>query len=323
MLLLLLLHNYKKGLNMYLKTKTVNEIKELIYKENLNKKLHILDYETLIRLKDEDIIKLTKQNIEYLIGNSNRGLSNLHHKLLYLYGIDIGLHSYYNDILEFSMISHKVYKTLLDTNDKELGKVLEVLQVHSNNSCLVGGSVRDILLDKKPKDFDFVTDGTYNDLKNAFLEEGFEIKETGKQFLVLKVYKNNKEFEIALYRKDGTYTNGRHPDNVEIGDIFSDAQRRDFTINSLYYNLNDMKLLDPTAKGIEDLLNKTLRFNGKPKHRIKEDYLRVFRFYRFLDKLSFKPDSKSIKAVRTLFNEAIKNTDGERVRNEIERIVFK
>jgi len=118
---------------MYLKTKTVNEIKELIYKENLNKKLHILDYKKLINLNDEDIIKLTKQNIEYLIDNdANEDLLNLHYKLLHIYDVYVGkkiLNT--KDIFVFKDLESKIIKYILNTFNKELFGVSYILTQHS------------------------------------------------------------------------------------------------------------------------------------------------------------------------------------------------
>jgi hypothetical protein len=199
--------------------------------------------------------------------------------------------------------------------------VVEVLRA-SKNSCLVGGCVRDTLINKEPKDFDFVTDIAYDDLERLFVDAGFTVKEAGKQFLVLIVTKDGVDYEIANFRKDGTYVDGRRPESVEIGTIYDDAERRDFTVNALYLNLTDIQLIDPTGQGIDDIKEKTLRFVGKPKDRIEQDFLRVFRFYRFLDK-GFTPESNSLSAVREFFSEAYTKTAPERIRVELERITMK
>lgn len=114
---------------------------------------------------------------------------------------------------------------------------------------------------------------------------------------------------------------GRRPTEVEIGTIHDDAMRRDFTINALYENPVTGEILDPTGKGLSDVKNRVLRFIGNPKDRIQEDYLRVFRFYRFLACKGLTPDIKSMKACRQYFNEAYENTTSERVRLELERMV--
>lgn len=195
--------------------------------------------------------------------------------------------------------------------------VAEVLK-SSQNSYMVGGCVRDTLLHKNPKDFDFVTDIPYDDMQVMFEKAGFTVKETGKQFLVMIVSKDGNDYEIANFRKDGNYADGRRPEAVEIGDIYDDCNRRDFTVNALYYNINTRELVDPTGQGVDDIKSKTLRFIGKAEDRIREDFLRVFRFYRFVSR-GFTPEPKSLSAARRLFDEAVQKTAGERIKNEIEK----
>lgn len=215
-------------------------------------------------------------------------------------------------------------------------EVMMILNEASDKSCFVGGCVRDMLLGKSPKDFDFVTDIDYDNLKSIFEGQGFTIKETGKNFLVLNVIKNGEEFEIANFRKDGTYEDGRRPESVSIGTIEDDAERRDLTVNALYFSIRKRIVIDPTGMGLDDIMNKTLRFVGNPKDRLQEDSLRAYRFYRFLGK-GFYADPKSLRAVRTQFiedNKKLKTlqelaekagvtvnlTDFERIRGEIEKM---
>jgi len=151
-----------------------------------------------------------------------------------------------------------------------------------------------------------------------FLIGGFTVKETGVAHFVLNVYKNGYEVEISNFRKD-VVCDGRQAE-CEVGTLEEDSARRDFTVNAVYMNTKNGSLNDPTGFGIDDIKNKVLRFNGKPKQRIKEDYLRCWRFYRFMSK-GFTPEKKSLKAVRELFNEAYMNSTPERVRSEIEKMV--
>jgi len=206
-------------------------------------------------------------------------------------------------------------------NNPILSEVVSVLKELSPNSCMVGGSVRDIIACKDPKDFDFVTDVNYDILVKIFKERNFSIKEVGKQFLVLLISKDGQDFEIANFRKDGTYKDGRRPESVEIGTIFDDAQRRDLTINALYFNLNTRKLLDPNLSGMLDIKNKVIKFIGNPEDRIEEDKLRIMRFYRFLDSTNFEADKNSLKAVRKNFENMIKETSAERIKSEIEKMI--
>lgn len=201
---------------------------------------------------------------------------------------------------------------------KEVENIMSIMQQFDTK--MVGGSVRDILLGKDPKDFDFVTYAPYDVVAKELEKDGYTIKETGKQFLVMIASKNGWDFEIANFRKDGTYKDGRRPEAVSIGTMYDDAFRRDFTVNALYLDVRTFKLYDPTGQGIDDFQDRILRFVGKPKERIKEDYLRCFRFYRFIEK-SFEPDPKSLSAVREMFAEAVQKTSPERIRVEVERMV--
>jgi tRNA nucleotidyltransferase/poly(A) polymerase len=210
--------------------------------------------------------------------------------------------------------------------EMQVFQIFLILDALSHNNYLVGGCVRDLLLNRTPADYDFVTDVPMDKIVTAFTEAGWKVNVTGQQFLVVSVSKDGEQYEIANFRKDGSYGDGRRPDTVEIGTIEDDANRRDFTINALYLKpgrfTEDMvdALIDPTGKGQTDLYNKVLRFIGKPEDRIREDYLRIFRFYRFATK-GFRPEPKSLRACRELFNEAYLKTTPERVRVELEKMI--
>lgn len=191
----------------------------------------------------------------------------------------------------------------------------------NDGAFLVGGCVRDIFLDRVPKDFDIVTAAKIDspEVTEMLQENGWSIKGVGEAFLVYTVSKNGESYEIANFRKESHY-DGRRPQVVEIGTMEEDSDRRDFTMNAIYWNPLDQCYFD-RQKGIQDIQNKTIRFIGKPKERIQEDYLRVFRLYRFAATLRFTIDKKSLKAAREYFTEAYQQTTPERVRNELERMV--
>jgi poly(A) polymerase len=202
---------------------------------------------------------------------------------------------------------------------KQLLPFLMVLNSHSDNNYIVGGAARDLMSNKVPYDYDIVTDIPMEQLVVLFKEGGFKVKRTGVAHFVLNVYLGSYEVEISNFRKD-VVCNGRQAE-CEVGTIKDDAFRRDFTINAVYMNTKTGALVDPTGLGIDDILRRKLRFVGRPKERIREDYLRVFRFYRFINK-GFEPEKKSLNACRKMFNEAYANTTAERVRNEIEKTVL-
>ena len=201
-----------------------------------------------------------------------------------------------------------------------------IAQPHTKEVYFVGGCVRDMLLGKAPHDYDIVVDGDLDLIANDLSDNGWKVNDVGKNFLVLIASKfdqnSNTTFivEIAMFRKDGTYTDGRRPDYVNVGTIYDDAERRDFTINALYYNPFTSQVLDPTGKGVQDINNKLIRFNGSPKQRIEEDGLRVIRMYRFSALLGFEIDPIALKVVRRHFDEIYRNLPPERVRLELEKL---
>jgi poly(A) polymerase len=200
----------------------------------------------------------------------------------------------------------------------KLFPIITVLNAFSDNNYVVGGATRDLLMGKTPNDYDIVTDIPMKRLIELFEDGGFEVSLTGVAHFVLNVHFSSYTVEVSNFRKD-VVCDGRHAE-VELGTIDDDAHRRDFTVNALYINTKTMELIDPTGMGMDDIKTRTLRFVGKPKDRIKEDYLRVIRFYRFVGR-GFTPDPKSLKACREMFNEAYTSVAAERVRVEIEKIV--
>lgn len=212
----------------------------------------------------------------------------------------------------------------MDLKELKLSNTLLELFLHvqsqTDNVYLVGGCVRDLVLGKSPKDFDLVTNCDLDKLKKLLSANGWSITDAGENFLVTIASKNGEQFEIALYRKDGTYSDGRRPDFVEIGDINSDAERRDLTINALYFNPFTKELLDPTNKGLADIDNRLIRMNGKADDRIKEDKLRIMRVYRFSNQLQFAIEKNTLKACRKYFNDMYSQVKPERIKNEIEKM---
>jgi len=205
-------------------------------------------------------------------------------------------------------------------NNLNLLQIFTLLNSISSNNYLVGGCVRDMLMNKTPKDFDIVTDIPMDKIEEVFSNNGWKVDSVGKQFLVMFVSKNGENFEIANFRKEVGFSDGRRPDSVSIGDLTTDSQRRDFTINSIYFNPMNGDFVD-INNGIKDINNKILKFIGKPKDRIHEDYLRIFRFYRFLLTTGFTPDKISLRECRSHFKEANEKLAPERIRMELEKMV--
>ena len=162
-------------------------------------------------------------------------------------------------------------------------------------SALVGGAVRDLLLGRTPSDFDLVTTARPEELQNIFPEA----KLVGASFGVVIVRENGIDMEVATARSERSYLDGRHPEKISYTTDFSlDAQRRDFTVNAMMYDLERDELLD-FNHGVDDLRCGILRTVGNPAARFNEDYLRILRAVRFAAKLGFALDAELEAALKT------------------------
>lgn len=291
---------------MFIRQNLIKEINTLYYthyKEQLS---------GLIAVNNNSLIFDVMNNIGILQDKENE-FYKMHMDLLHY---DTGI---FSSII--AMEQEKLRVALGEKIEKYINKsiiteIKQILTGLSNNACLVGGCIRDIILDKTPKDFDFVTDTPYEILKSSFIENGFAVKENGKHFMVITITKNQQNFEIANFRKDSIDSDGRRPDFVEIGNIFDDAHRRDFTINAIFYKLTNNVLMDPTGNGIPDIGKNLLRFIGNPEDRLKEDYLRGWRFLRFV-KRGFTPETRSYRVVKSLWGAIYSQSNPQRVLKEI------
>ncbi len=136
-------------------------------------------------------------------------------------------------------------------------------------------------------------------------------------YKVLIISKFGEQYEISNFRKDSDESDGRRPDSVSVGTIYEDSNRRDFYCNSLYFNLTTKLIIDPTGQGLIDIQNKELNFVGKPKDRIKDDYLRVWRAFRLSKTKGLTMGRKTEKATREMFHEAYENSNPARVLQEM------
>lgn len=179
-----------------------------------------------------------------------------------------------------------------------------------------GGCVRDMLLGIHPKDYDIVTNAKPEEIEDIF-EKTYPV---GKEFGVILVHENGHNFEIATFRSDAGYSDGRRPDYVTFTDPAEDAKRRDFTINALFYDPIEEKIID-FVDGEHDLQEHMIRFVGDPEERILEDYLRLLRAVRFKNTLGFQWHPDTYKAVKKHAGKA-GNVSMERVTDELNKMMM-
>ena len=201
--------------------------------------------------------------------------------------------------------------------DKDVKFILKQLN-KNGTGFLVGGAVRDKILNKDPGDYDFATDIEYSELKRIFAD--YNPKEMGAHFGILMIKVNGKSYEIAKFRKETGVYNSRYPKEIKfVKTIEEDLSRRDFTINSLAYN-EETGIVDLYG-GRQDIKQKVIRFVGKPKLRIEEDALRILRAFRFISKLGFNLDKKTAEAICKKRKFLIKISK-ERIFDELSKILM-
>ncbi len=175
----------------------------------------------------------------------------------------------------------------------------------------VGGCVRDFLLGREPDDFDIATDARPEQIERLF-------KRTiavGRKFGVMVVVENKQQFQVATFRAEADYRDGRRPEKVVFASAEADAQRRDFTVNGLFYDPLTEKIHDWVG-GEKDLRAKIIRTIGAPEERFAEDHLRLLRAVRFATQLGFEIEPRTFAAVRSLAPK-IKLISAERIRDEL------
>lgn len=196
--------------------------------------------------------------------------------------------------------------------------VIRRLQSDGFVAYLAGGCVRDGLLGRTPKDFDVATNATPETVRQIFGHR--RTLAFGASFGVIGVQGAGKEpTEVATFRSDGTYSDGRRPDHVHFGSAEQDALRRDYTINGLFYDPVQDKVID-FVDGRADLANRVVRAIGDPYLRIAEDKLRMLRAVRFAATLSFSIDHLTTDAIRRLADQVMV-TSGERIGAEVNRML--
>jgi len=191
------------------------------------------------------------------------------------------------------------------------------LESHGAQAYFVGGSVRDFLLGRAPKDYDVATDAPPDEILRLFPDA----RQVGAHFGVMLVRREGAEVEVATFRSEHSYEDGRHPSHVKFEtDPRQDVLRRDFSINALLLNPRTGQVLDFVG-GRADLDARLVRAIGEPEARFREDHLRLLRAVRFAAGLGFEIERDTMAAVRHLAP-LIRNVSAERVRDEVTRILI-
>lgn len=199
---------------------------------------------------------------------------------------------------------------------RQLGiDIIKKLRNEGYQAYFAGGCVRDMLIDRKAKDYDVATNAKPYQVVEIFPRT----LEIGAQFGVIMVVNNKDTVEVATFRSEKKYEDGRHPAEVEFTTVREDALRRDFTINGLYYDPIEDKVLD-FVNGQADLKRKIIRAIGNPQERFTEDYLRILRAIRFSSQLGFEIEEETFKAV-VANAEMLKHISNERIAAELEGIL--
>jgi len=192
--------------------------------------------------------------------------------------------------------------------------IVRLLQNHGFAAYWVGGCVRDFLLGRKPGDYDIATNAL-----PAQVEEIFKRTiPVGRKFGVMIVVENGHQFQVATFRAEADYQDGRRPSKVSFGDPTADALRRDFTINGLFYDPVHKKLHDWVG-GEADLRARIIRTIGPPAERFAEDHLRLLRAVRLAVQLDFEIESATCAAIKASAAK-IKTISAERIRDELIKI---
>jgi tRNA nucleotidyltransferase/poly(A) polymerase len=193
--------------------------------------------------------------------------------------------------------------------------IMQRLQRHGFVAYFAGGCIRDALRGIPPKDIDIATNASPEKVQELFSRT----ISVGVQFGVVRVLESGMEFEVATFRSDGIYLDGRHPESVRFSTPEEDALRRDFTINGMFYDPFTQTVID-YVNGRADLVRKIVRAIGEPAKRFLEDRLRMLRAIRFASTLAFEIETSTWSAIRANVKEITK-VSPERIRDELVKIL--
>ncbi len=194
-------------------------------------------------------------------------------------------------------------------------EIVGVLAAAGHQAVLAGGCVRDLLLGQSPSDYDVATDAPPERVSSLFRTT----RHVGAQFGVVLVKRRGRWVEVATFRADGPYLDGRHPTVITLSDSEHDARRRDFTVNGMFLDPLRREIVD-YVDGRADLERRLIRAIGDPAARFSEDYLRLLRAVRFAARLGFALEAGTQAAIRAHAPRLVQVAP-ERVREELERML--
>lgn len=202
-----------------------------------------------------------------------------------------------------------------DQHFRGAARIVRRLREAGHQALLAGGCVRDLLRGEVPKDYDVATDARPGQVEALFPNT----RSVGRQFGVSVVVLDGRAYEVAAFRTESGYSDGRHPDAVAFCGPEEDARRRDFTINGMFWDAVEDEVLDFVG-GREDLEQGVLRAIGDPEERFGEDHLRLIRAVRFSARLGFLIEPRTRDAIRRLAP-LVAKVSAERIQQEL-RIIL-
>ena len=194
--------------------------------------------------------------------------------------------------------------------------IVERLRAKGFEALYAGGCVRDRLLGLTPHDYDVATNARPEQVEALFPRT----VPVGVQFGVIIVLEQGAEIQVATFRGDGAYHDGRHPESVRYTDAEGDSRRRDFTVNGLFFDPIEERILD-FVEGRRDLESRLLRAIGNPSERFAEDKLRLLRAVRFATTLGFEIDPDTWREI-LVWSPEIHAVSAERIREELVKILM-
>ncbi|MBQ9430972.1 MAG: HD domain-containing protein [Kiritimatiellae bacterium] len=199
---------------------------------------------------------------------------------------------------------------------KAAQKIAATLKERGFEAVFAGGCVRDALLGRPLHDIDIATSASPDEVERIFCGKTVAV---GKSFGIIVVRLDGISFDVATFRADSDYTDGRHPGQVSFVSAEEDAWRRDFTVNALFCDPLQGEVIDYTG-GMADLEKRVIRAIGEPEARFAEDHLRMLRAVRFAAVLGFNIDPDTVDAIR-VHREWIDTVSAERVASEFTRML--